>query len=80
MSVSDNEEKVFAALRKLMGSDIKMTADSLLREDLGLDSAALIELTVLVHTMYGVDLGRRAAERKVTSVTVGDVARLLERS
>jgi acyl carrier protein len=80
MSVSDNEEKVFAALRKLMGSDIKMTADSLLREDLGLDSAALIELTVLVHTMYGVDLGRRAAERKVTSVTVGDVARLLDRS
>lgn len=80
MSVSDNEEKVFAALRKLMGADITMTADSLLREDLGLDSAALIELTVLVHTMYGVDLGRRAAERKVTSVTVGDVARLLDRS
>ncbi len=80
MSASSNEEKVIAALRKLTGADLPMTADSLLREDLGLDSAALIELTVLVHTMYGVDLGRRAAERKVTPLTVGDVARLLERS
>lgn len=80
MSASSNKEKVIAALRKLTGADLPMTADSLLREDLGLDSAALIELTVLVHTMYGVDLGRRAAERKVTPLTVGDVARLLERS
>lgn len=80
MSASSSEEKVIAALRKLTGADLPMTADSILREDLGLDSAALIELTVLVHTMYGVDLGRRAAERKVTPMTVGDVARLLERS
>jgi hypothetical protein len=28
--------------------------------------------------MYGIDLGRRAAERKMLPVTVGDVAALLE--
>lgn len=75
---SSNEEKVIAALRKLTDADIPMTAGSRLREDLGLDSAALIELTVLIHTMYRVDLGRRAAELKIVLETVGDVARLLE--
>ena len=41
-----------------------MTASTRLGDELGLDSASLIELTVLVHTLYGVDLGRRAVEHK----------------
>lgn len=72
------EHKVVAAIRKLGIGEPAIAPDSRLRDDLGLDSANLIELTVLVHTMYGVDLGRRAAEQKIVPVTVGDLARLLE--
>ena len=72
------EQKVVAAIRKLGIGEPAIATDSRLRDDLGLDSANLIELTVLVHTMYGVDLGRRAAEHKVVPVTIGDLARLME--
>ena len=72
------EQKVVAAIRKLAVGTGAIAADSRLRDDLGLDSANLIELTVLVHTMYGVDLGRRAAEQKIVPVTVADLAMLLE--
>jgi len=72
-----DEEKVEAAIKKLLSREVEMTATSRLREELGLDSSNLIELTVLIHTMYGVDLGRRAVERKLLPVTVGDVASLL---
>jgi acyl carrier protein len=74
--VSD-QDKVMAAIRKLGIGDRPMSAASRLRDDLGLDSAALIELTVLIHTMYGVDLGRRAAESNRVPTTVGDLALLL---
>jgi acyl carrier protein len=71
-------EKVAAAIRKLgVGGDAPMTAATNLRDDLGLDSAALIELTVIVHNLYGVDLGRRAAERDAIPATVGDIAALM---
>lgn len=72
------EEKVVAAIRQLISTDTAMTADTHLRDDLGFDSATLIELTVLVHTLYGIDLGRRSAERKITPMTVGDLAALVE--
>lgn len=72
------EEKVIAAIRKLgVAADRPMTASTNLRDDLGLDSANLIELTVLVHTMYGIDLGRRAAEHNAVPATVGDLADLM---
>lgn len=73
-----SEEKAAAALKRLSTRDVPMTAETHLRNDLGLDSGNLVELTVLVHEMYGIDLGRRAVERKVVPVTVGDIARLLE--
>jgi acyl carrier protein len=79
----DDEDKVVAALRKLMGGDAHttpMTSATHLRDDLGLDSGALIELTVLVHSMYGVDLGRRSAERKILPTTVGDLTLLMKKS
>ena len=72
-----DEQKVKAAIAKLLGREAPMTASTRLSDELGLDSASLIELTVLVHTMFGVDLGRRAVERKLFPVTVGDVASLL---
>jgi acyl carrier protein len=74
-----HEEQVVAALRKLLSRDAPMSASTHLRDDLGLDSASLIELTVLVHTMYGVDLGRKAAEHKMMPMTVGDLAELLSK-
>lgn len=71
-------ERVVVAIRKLgFGGDEPLTADTLLRDDLGLDSASLIELTVVVHTLYGIDLGRRAAERNAIPNTVGEIAALL---
>ncbi len=74
-----DEEKVVAAIRKLGIGDPPMTAATNLRDDLGLDSANLIELTVLVHTMYGVDLGRRAAEQNLLPVTIGDLTLLMKK-
>jgi acyl carrier protein len=71
------EAKVVAAVRQVSRHDVPMGATTHLRDDLGLDSAVLIELTVLVHTMYGVDLGRRAAERKLVPLTIGDLAALM---
>lgn len=72
------EAKIVAAIRKLgVGGDRPMTAATRLRDDLGLDSANLIELTVIVHSLYGVDLGRRAAEQNAVPATVGDLAALL---
>jgi acyl carrier protein len=71
------QEKIAAALRKLPIGDAPLTDATLLREDLGLDSANLIELTVIIHSLYGVDLGRRANERKVLPVSVGDLVLLM---
>ena len=77
-TIATDIDKVVVAIRKLgVGGDTAMTADTRLRDDLGLDSANLIELTVIVHTLYGVDLGRRAAERNALPTTVGDVAALM---
>lgn len=76
-SMTDDEQKVIVALRTLLGREVDITASTMLRDGLGLDSNALVELTVLVYTMYGVDLGRRVAERKIIPETVGDVAGLL---
>jgi acyl carrier protein len=70
-------EKVSAAIHKLMKRELPLALDTRLREDLALDSSALIELTVLLHGLYGVDLGRRAAERKFLPATVGDIVTLM---
>ena len=75
--MTDDEQKVIAALQTLLGRAVDITASTSLRDGLGLDSNALVEFTVLIHTMYHVDLGRRVAERKVIPETVGDVAALL---
>ena len=75
--MTDDERKVVAALQTLFGQKLDIAASTRLRDGLGLDSNALVEFTVLIHTMYHVDLGRRVAERKVIPETVGDVAALL---
>ncbi len=75
--MTDDEQNVITALQTLLGQPVDITASTSLRDGLGLDSNALVEFTVLIHTMYHVDLGRRVAERKVIPETVGDVAALL---
>jgi acyl carrier protein len=75
--MTDDEHKVIAALQTLLGRELNITPSTMLRDGLGLDSNALVEFTVLIHTMYRVDLGRRVAERKVIPETIGDVAALL---
>jgi acyl carrier protein len=75
--MTDDERKVVAALQALIGQQIDIAASTRLRDGLGLDSNALVEFTVLIHTMYHIDLGRRVAERRVIPETVADVAALL---
>jgi acyl carrier protein len=75
--MTDDEHKVIAALQTLLAQDLDIATSTMLRDGLGLDSNALVELTVLIHNMYHVDLGRRAAERKVIPETVADVAALM---
>lgn len=75
------EQQLIQLLRQLCPSGVTppthMSADMDLRDDLGLDSALLIELTVLVHNQLGIDLGRVAAQRRLEARTVGDVLSLL---
>ena len=75
--MTDDERKVVTALQALIGQQIDIATSTRLRDGLGLDSNALVELTVLIHTMYHIDLGRRVAERRVIPETVADVAALL---
>lgn len=75
--MSDVDPRVLAALRQLLSREVSVTPATRLVEDLGLDSASLIELTVIFHTLYGVDLGRAAAEMRLAPETIGDVALLL---
>lgn len=75
-----HEQTVHAALQQLKGTDLQLSPDMRLKDDLGLDSAQLVELTVIVHGLCGVDLGRRSAERKLLPTTVADVVSLLEAS
>ncbi len=72
------EEKVVGALRKLMEFSGDINLDTHLLDDLGMDSVKLIELTVALHTQHGVDLGRKAAQKNITPVTVGDLVSLVE--
>ena len=71
-------DHVHNALRQLKGADVQLTSETRLKEDLGLDSGHLVDLTVIVHGLSGVDLGRRSAERKLLPTTVGEVIDLLE--
>ena len=72
------EEKVYSSLKQLLNRDIDMSAETRLRDDLNLDSVNLIELTVLMHTTFGIDLGRKSAEHKLMPATVGDLVTLVE--
>lgn len=71
------EEKVIAAVQQLLKKETPMTAETRLRDDLGMDSMNLVELTVLVHSSYGVDLGRKSAELKLIPETIGDLVTLV---
>lgn len=75
--MTDDEHKVISALHRLLGRELDITTSTMLRDGLGLDSNALVEFTVLIYNLYQVDLGRRAAERKVVPETVADVAALM---
>ena len=75
--MTEDERRVIGALQTLLGIKLDIATSTMLRDGLGLDSNALVEFTVLIHNLYHVDLGRRAAERKVIPETVADVAALM---
>ena len=70
-------EKVKSVVLELLEKEVNLGPETRLSEDLMLDSANLIELTVLIHTKYGVDIGRKSVERKVTPETLSDLASLM---
>lgn len=72
-----SEEKVVNAIRSLMGFSGEIRPESHLLDDIGMDSVKLIELTVALHTQYGVDLGRRAVQENMTPETVADLIKLV---
>lgn len=70
------EEKVVSALRKLLEFSGEINLSTHLLDDLGMDSVKLIELTVALHTQFGIDIGRKAAQLNITPVTVRDLVEL----
>lgn len=74
----NSSEKVIAAIGKQMKRKVEIRPESLLAEELGLDSLALVELTVVMHSEHGVDLGRKAIQLKMVPRTVADVIALME--
>lgn len=74
---NDKISKLIAAVQEIASSDEAITTNTHLRDDLNMDSGALIELTVLIHTKFGVDVGRVSAERKKVPETIGDLLDLL---
>ena len=73
-----NEDKIIAAIATLLQRKVSANASSLLREDLGMSSLNLVELTVSLHATFGIDIGRRAVERKANPRTIGDLVALVE--
>lgn len=72
-------EKVIAAIQAQLNQPVEIELDSRL-EELRLDSLALVELTIRMHTEHGVDLGRMAAELKLVPDTVADLVTLVDAS
>lgn len=70
-------DDVKTVLQELLGKELSIGTDTKLREDLNLDSANLIELTVMMHGKFGVDIGRKAAEKRLNPESVGDLIQLL---
>lgn len=73
-----SEEKVIASLQKQLKKNITISLTDHLRDNLGMDSMNLVELTILIHTEYGVDLGRKAVELKIIPETVADIVNLVD--
>lgn len=63
-------------LRALSGLATPIELSQSLRDDLHLDSFRLLELTVLIHERFGVDLGLLAARGEVF-LTVQDLTKHL---
>lgn len=71
-------EDIYALIQQFCKQASPLSISDHLRDDLGLDSVKLIELTIKVHSQFGIDLGRRAAERKMRPETVGDIIALVK--
>ncbi len=63
-----------ALLKRVSGQARAVTPSDSLRDDLELDSFRLMELAVLVHESFGVDLGQLANQGE-PFVTVADIAK-----
>lgn len=73
-----NIVKLQSAISKVLKREIQVQRDSRLNEDLGMSSLNLVELTVAMHSLFGTDLGRAAAKRKMDPRTVADLLALME--
>ena len=70
------EEKIKQVISESMGIDSKkITPDSRLKEDLGMDSFAGIELIYGAEDKFGISIPDDGAEKLVT---IGDIIKLVE--
>ncbi len=70
------QEKIISAVKSLTEYPGEIHLDTHLLDDIGMDSIKLIELTVALHSQFGIDIGRKAAQMNITPVTVRDLVEL----
>jgi len=70
------KEKLYTILKSLSPHHPQIEANMKLKDDLRLDSLALVQLAVKIHEEFGVDLGQAADDGK-TFNTVQDVLECL---
>jgi acyl carrier protein len=66
-------EELAAEIARITGRRSALREETLLREELGLDSLNLIELAVWTHERFGVNLGRIAEATGKQFHTAGDI-------
>jgi acyl carrier protein len=72
------KEQLVVMVKNLMGSKEDFRSSAHFKNDLGMTSLHLIELTTMIHARFNVDLGRISAEKKIMPESIDDIVFLLE--
>lgn len=72
------KEQLALMVQNLILSKEEVSSSAHFKNDLGMTSLNLIELTTMIHTRFGIDLGRISAEKKVIPESIDDIVFLLE--
>ena len=72
------KDQLVVMVRDLTRSKEEVKSSAHFKNDLGMTSLNLIELTTMIHARFGIDLGRISAEKKVIPQSIDDIVFLLE--